>query len=82
MPVEESTDSGNRKTVEALTETDGILTVKSAIWSSTSDMIDQYDSDGKIDGEFFHNRNEAWEYARHQSYKIARQKTGRKLPEY
>ncbi len=67
---------------ESLTEKSNIKQIQDAIWKSTDQMVGEYQLDGKIGGEaVLSNWQQAWDYAREQSYKLARKATGRLLPE-
>ena len=67
--------------VEQLSPEHNIQVVIDAIGISTSERIGLYESDGVIDGYIPQSKDKAWQYARHESVRIAREKTGRKLPE-
>lgn len=67
--------------LEQLTEKSNIRTILDSIWKATDKMMDEYKLDGRIGGNFFNNWEQAWNFARQETMKMAREKTGRKLPE-
>ena len=67
--------------LESLTEKSNIRTILDSIYKATDTMMNEYALDGKIGDNIFSNRDQAWDYARHETLKTAREKTGRKLPE-
>lgn len=66
---------------EGLTENSTSKEIMEAIWDSITQMTDEYRLDGSIDGEIFNDSEQAYAYARVKVYRIARDKTGRKLPD-
>ena len=75
MPLE------NAVPLESLTEKSDIRTILDSIWKATETMINEYQRDGRIGEVIPNNSTAAWEYARHEALRIAREKTGRELPE-
>lgn len=67
--------------VEGLTENSTSKEIMEAIWDSITQMTDEYRLDGSIDGEIFNDSGQAYAYARVKVYRIARDKTGRMLPD-
>ncbi len=71
--------------VDKLTDKSNIKQVRDAIQKSTEMMMDEYAMDGKIttelDANVFQLWGQAWTFARKTSYELAREATGRKLPE-
>ena len=67
--------------VDSLTENSTAKEIREAIWKSTTQMTDEYFLNGSIGELILSDSEQAYSYARYEALKVARQKTGKVLPD-